>query len=220
MLDVRVALARALVPSLIALASCAATAPPPHAAADTVSVRISEMPLVFRITVAKDAVPGPTSGRLFVFMSPSADRKDPFETDQADPARVLVASKDVTHVLPGATLELDPSHGAFPDFGTVAPGSYAVTALLDVDHSLPHTGPAAGDVVGPVVKLDLDPGHTGMVDLRLHVPEHNVGRVEDAHHIMMHLVCDCIRNRPPDLHYALPDWVMRESYGLRVNRTA
>lgn len=167
MLDARVALARALCPSLIALASCAGTAPPPRAAADTVSVRISEMPLVFRITVAKDAIPGPTSGRLFVFLSPGADRKDPFETDNADPARVLVASKEVTHVLPGATLELDPSHGAFPDFGTVAPGSYAVTALLDVDHSLPHTGPAAGDVVGPVVKLALDPGHTGMVDLRL-----------------------------------------------------
>ncbi len=78
---------------------------------------------------------------------------------------------------------------------------------------------AAGGICVGMTGFDGGP-LSGVVDLRLHVPEHSVGRVEDAHHIMMHLVCDCIRNRPPDLHYALPDWVVRETYGLRVNRTA
>jgi len=58
------------------------------------------------------------------------------------------------------------------------------------------------------------------VDLHLHVPEHNTGRAEDAHHIMMHLVCDCIRTRPPDLAYPLPPWAIRESWGLRINKSA
>jgi D-sedoheptulose 7-phosphate isomerase len=59
----------------------------------------------------------------------------------------------------------------------------------------------------------------GLVDLKLHIPERNVGRVEDAHHIMMHLVCDCIRTRPPDLHYQLPSWAVPEPWGLRINKT-
>ena len=78
---------------------------------------------------------------------------------------------------------------------------------------------AAGGICIGMTGFDGGP-LAGMVDLGLHVPEHNTGRVEDAHHIMMHLVCDCIRSRPPDLHYALPAWAVRESWGLRINKSA
>jgi len=78
---------------------------------------------------------------------------------------------------------------------------------------------AAGAICVGMTGFDGGP-LSGVVDLRLHVPEHHVGRVEDAHHIMMHLVCDCIRSRPPDLHYPLPAWAVREAWGLRVNTTA
>ena len=78
---------------------------------------------------------------------------------------------------------------------------------------------AAGGICVGMTGFDGGP-LAGVLDLRLHVPEHHVGRVEDAHHIMMHLVCDCIRSRPPELHYSLPTWAVHESYGLRVNKTA
>ena len=53
------------------------------------------------------------------------------------------------------------------------------------------------------------------VDLNLHAPARNVGRAEDAHHIMMHLICECIRSGAAD-EYALPPWLAREAWGLRV----
>ncbi len=59
-----------------------------------------------------------------------------------------------------------------------------------------------------------------LVDLNLHIPDDNVGRVEDGHHIMMHLICDMIRSQQPDEQYALPAWVAAEEWGLRVKREA
>jgi D-sedoheptulose 7-phosphate isomerase len=56
------------------------------------------------------------------------------------------------------------------------------------------------------------------VDLNLHAPAHNVGRAEDAHHIVMHLVCEIIRNQPEGQAVVLPDWLVREHWGLRVAR--
>ena len=53
------------------------------------------------------------------------------------------------------------------------------------------------------------------VDLNLHAPARNVGRAEDVHHIMMHLICECIRSAAAD-EYALPPWLAREAWGLRV----
>jgi D-sedoheptulose 7-phosphate isomerase len=78
---------------------------------------------------------------------------------------------------------------------------------------------AAGGVCVAMTGFDGGP-LAAMADLNLHIPENHTGRVEDAHHIMMHLVCDCIRTRPPDLQYPLPAWAVRETWGLRVNRTA
>jgi D-sedoheptulose 7-phosphate isomerase len=65
-----------------------------------------------------------------------------------------------------------------------------------------------------------------MVDLNLHAPTHdlgtrtqNMGLAEDAHHIMMHLICELIRSAQPD-EYALPAWVEKEAWGLRVRRVS
>ncbi len=56
------------------------------------------------------------------------------------------------------------------------------------------------------------------VDLNLHAPAQHVGRAEDAHHVMMHLVCDCIRNQAVENEYALPEWLTRAEGRLRVRR--
>lgn len=54
------------------------------------------------------------------------------------------------------------------------------------------------------------------VDLNLHAPARNVGRAEDAHHIMMHLICECIRTGGTETQKDLPDWLVREDGRLRV----
>ncbi len=55
------------------------------------------------------------------------------------------------------------------------------------------------------------------VDLNIHAPVRRMDQAEDAHHIVMHLVCDCIRTAEPG-QYALPAWVSAEDWGLRVRR--
>ncbi|MBI3731885.1 MAG: SIS domain-containing protein [Chloroflexi bacterium] len=56
----------------------------------------------------------------------------------------------------------------------------------------------------------------GSVNLSLHVPGGNVGQIEDAHHILMHLVCHCIREHDSADPYPLPGWVEAQEWGLRV----
>lgn len=58
---------------------------------------------------------------------------------------------------------------------------------------------------------------SALVDLNLHAPVLRMDQSEDAHHIMMHLICDCIRNAEAG-QYPLPEWVMAEEWGLRVKR--
>lgn len=57
-----------------------------------------------------------------------------------------------------------------------------------------------------------------IVDLSLHAPVNHMGQSEDAHHVMMHLICDCIRHQVPEQQYALPSWAAQEEWGLRVRR--
>jgi len=57
----------------------------------------------------------------------------------------------------------------------------------------------------------------GAVDLTIHAPVRRMDQSEDAHHIVMHLVCDCIRTAEAG-QYRLPDWAATEDWGLRVRR--
>lgn len=56
------------------------------------------------------------------------------------------------------------------------------------------------------------------VDLNIHAPVRRMDQAEDAHHVVMHLVCDCIRTAEAG-QYRLPDWLLAEDWGLRVRRT-
>lgn len=57
----------------------------------------------------------------------------------------------------------------------------------------------------------------GAVDLNIHAPVRRMDQSEDAHHIVMHLVCDLIRCAEPEA-YPLPAWAIAEDWGLRVQR--
>lgn len=64
-----------------------------------------------------------------------------------------------------------------------------------------------------------------MVDVNLHVPTdsakptESMGLAEDAHHIMMHLMCEMIRYNQPS-EYPLPAWAAAEEWGVRVRRAS
>ena len=46
-----------------------------------------------------------------------------------------------------------------------------------------------------------------LLQLELHVPSDHIGQVEDAHLMMVHLICDIIRQHPHDTLYTLPAWL-------------
>jgi D-sedoheptulose 7-phosphate isomerase len=57
-----------------------------------------------------------------------------------------------------------------------------------------------------------------IVDLSLHAPVRRMDQSEDVHHVVMHLICDCIRTQESPDQYPLPSWVVSEDWGLRVRR--
>ena len=100
----------------------------------------------------------PLSGRLLVFAQPLApDAKVPAEVDvnELNPQAVTLAAQDAPSLgVAGADVNLDLT--AFPHgFSTLAPGRYAVQAVLDAG-ALPYTysGRSGGDVVSAVKVID------------------------------------------------------------------
>jgi len=134
-----------------------------------------------RVTLAthfKHAV----SGRLLVFAMPLAAARakadggpvTKVDNDIFRMTQSAVAAVEVTHLVPGGSLEFDADTMAFPKgFSMLAPGDYVMQAVLDVNHNYAYAGRGAGDLVGPVATV-----HLGGADGRL--PALNLDRVLQA----------------------------------------
>ncbi|MDB5367182.1 MAG: enterochelin esterase-like enzyme [Rhodospirillales bacterium] len=105
-----------------------------------------------------------SSGRLLVFARPLAAAKaeakdgaiDEVDTNFMDVEAVSVAAREVARIAPGETVDIDLDGVTFPDgFSQLAPGLYAVQAVLDVNHSYAYSGRSGGDLISPVVELKL-----------------------------------------------------------------
>jgi hypothetical protein len=117
----------------------------------------------FHVTLAADH-DGPVSGRLIVFARPLQDANaalpqsvdaSPFEPD----AGGVVAAQEVSGWKPGQTIDLDADTVAYPaPFKHAAPGRYAVQIVLDRHHTYARDGRGAGDLVSPVVAINLPAG--------------------------------------------------------------
>jgi len=116
-------------------------------------------PVVFHVRLGH-ASARPVSGRLLVFarLLGPADTTPvaAVDMDQIDTHAAAIAAQDVAHVDPGATVDLDADVTAFPkSFSQLAPGRYAVQAVLDRDHSYNYTGRGPGDLVSGVMEVNL-----------------------------------------------------------------
>ncbi len=123
-------------------------------------------PAVFHVSLGA-ASNAPVSGRLLVFAEPAdaarAEAKgkpvtevdaSPFNLDVAS-----VAAQEVTNLAPGAAVDVDADVSAFPKaFSALKPGRYLVQAVLDRNHDYNYVGRDAGDLVSPVVEVDLPAG--------------------------------------------------------------
>jgi S-formylglutathione hydrolase FrmB len=107
---------------------------------------------------------------LLVYMTISAKPLEVIEPGfGAETKDVWVAAKEVRHLAPGDSVELNPEDMAFPAPLSRAPmADYQVMALLDADHNAAYTRLTAGDVRSAVRKVTgLDPSRAPLLELRL-----------------------------------------------------
>src|SRR3984885_3132680 len=108
--------------------------------------------LFFRVTLgvqAKAAV----SGRVLVFLTEGTGAKE-VDDNPFSPKPIYVAAKEVTHLEPGASVDVDTDDLAYPQgFSTLKPGDYQAQAVLDTQHTYDYAGRAAGDLISSVIPL-------------------------------------------------------------------
>ena len=131
-----------------------------------------DKPLRFRVTLARESSPKGTGGRLLVLMSDSCQERQTLTVDP-DSGNTWIAAMEVSHMLPGQTIEFNPDLKAYPrPFSQADPGTYQFMALLDADHSYVYSGQNGGDLYGPVVKVEaLIPANTPPIELVLNRTE-------------------------------------------------
>ena len=112
------------------------------------------------VTVQLDpAATTATSGRLIVFAVPEAEAakgKDgsvgAVDVDGFAPHKVTIAAQEVPRIAPRETVVADLDTLAFPvPYAQLAPGRYALQAVLDVDHDYNYSGRESGDWASAVV---------------------------------------------------------------------
>jgi S-formylglutathione hydrolase FrmB len=118
---------------------------------------------VFHVTLG-GASATPVSGRLLLFATLTKDAQTAagggkvtkVDANPLAPRQVAIAAREVTHLEPGQTLDIDADAIAFPSgFSQLPAGDYDVQAVLDVDHSYNYTGRSAGDLTSDVVPMRL-----------------------------------------------------------------
>ncbi len=116
------------------------------------------------------------SGRLLVFAMPLAEAREKARgrpVTEVDSSifgmyHATVAAVEVKHLMPGGAVEFDADTTAYPKgFSALAPGDYAMQAVLDVNHDYAYGGRGEGDVVGPVATVHLGGVNEAMPELKL-----------------------------------------------------
>src|ERR1700744_1893800 len=108
--------------------------------------------LFFRVTLGPQAKAA-VSGRVLVFLTEGTGAKE-VDDNPFSPKRVYVAAKEVTHLEPGVSVDVDTDDLAYPQgFSALKPGDYQAQAVLDTQHTYDYKGRAAGDLISSVVPL-------------------------------------------------------------------
>jgi hypothetical protein len=99
----------------------------------------------------------PVSGRMLVFAKPiTGAAPTSVDTGQLDPRETAIAAQEVHAIAAGKPVLVDADVVSFPQaFSSLAPGRYAVQAVLDRDHSYAYSGRGPGDCVSEVAVVAL-----------------------------------------------------------------
>ena len=111
----------------------------------------------------------PESGRLLLFAleaktaeaqaaknKEAGGKVEEVDADAFFPTQTAVAAREVSRLVPGQVVEIDTDRMAFPQgWSRLPPGEYYVQAVLDVQHDYNYSGRGAGDIVSPVLKVQL-----------------------------------------------------------------
>jgi S-formylglutathione hydrolase FrmB len=132
-----------------------------------VSVAQQPQHLFFRITLGPQFI-APVSGRALIFLTAGTGAKA-IDESPFHPTAVYIASKEVSLLNPGGSIEIDTDDLAFPEpFSALKPGDYQAQAVLDVDHTYDYSGRAPGDLISDVVPMTaFTPGQGAEPDLVL-----------------------------------------------------
>jgi S-formylglutathione hydrolase FrmB len=99
---------------------------------------------------------GPVSGRLLLFVAPPSSDASTVDMNMMAPDSVYVAAKEVSHLAPGESIDIDADDQVFPrPLSQASAGSYRAQAVLDVHHSYNYDGRAPGDLVTTPISIDL-----------------------------------------------------------------
>jgi S-formylglutathione hydrolase FrmB len=108
--------------------------------------------LFFHVTLGSQ-FQQPVSGRLLLFVSPGSGEKA-VDMSMMAPTKVYIAAREISHLLPGETVDIDADDGAFPGpLSQAAPGDYEAQVVLDVAHTYNYAGRQPGDLISDVVVL-------------------------------------------------------------------
>jgi hypothetical protein len=89
-------------------------------------------------------------------MATNAGDGNSVDMNMMSPTSVYVAAKEVVHLVPGESVDIDADDLVFPQPLARAPaGSYRVQAVLDVHHSYNYAGRVAGDLLSVPVTVDV-----------------------------------------------------------------
>ena len=135
------------------------------ALAITVSLRwhAARTPPIFEVEL-DGAATKPVSGRLLLFATEASaarkaargKRNEQVDADPIHPMRTAVAAREVSRLTPGQKVTIDTDGQAFPmSFSRLPPGEYLLQAVLDPDHNYNYSGRGAGDLISPVISVQL-----------------------------------------------------------------
>ena len=130
--------------------------------------------LRFEVTIARQLISSPQSGRLFVVMSPKNQREPRLTIGETSLDASPVFGRDINNFDQGIVGTVDQSCGAFPieSLARLPAGDYFVQALFDSNIDLRSVN-APGNLYSVPRKIHLDParGETVRIELTEKIPD-------------------------------------------------
>jgi putative esterase len=141
------------------------------AVAITVPAGAAVPPAAPRIIVQFDRSLGPLHGRVIVFLTKAAPKKnEPVEPGTFEPRSVEIVGTEVDAPA-GSSVEIPPNADAYPTpLRAFAPGTYTARAELDVHHRYTYDGGQPGDPTSANSFVHIAPGAVSLIGVHARRP--------------------------------------------------